>query len=65
MKKAPRVNKWLYEIIVQEWTCDGWQDSCWEDSWKDARSTAKDYRNNGYSARIIQRRTPNPDYLQK
>ena len=61
--KPPRVNKWINEIIVQEMTCNGWEDSCAEISWKDARSTVKDYRDNGISARIIKRRTLNPDYI--
>lgn len=65
MAKAPRVNKWLYEIIVQERTCNGWEDSCAEANWSDARATKKDYRRNGYEVRIIERRTPNPDYVAK
>lgn len=65
MAKAPRVNKWLYEIIVQERTCSGWEDSCAELTRKAARETVKDYRNNGYEARIINRRTLNPDYVAK
>ena len=44
MAKAPRVNKWLYEIIVQERTCNGWEDSCAEANWSDAVATKKDYR---------------------
>uniref|UniRef100_A0AAU8GE50 Uncharacterized protein n=1 Tax=Salmonella phage vB_SEnST11_KE22 TaxID=3161173 RepID=A0AAU8GE50_9CAUD len=63
--KPPRVNKWIYEIIVQEMTCNGWEDSCCESSIKDARATKKDYISNGVNARIINRRTLNPDYLQK
>lgn len=63
--KAPRVNKWLYEIIVQEWTGYEWEDACAESSLKDARATKKDYQRNGFQARIINRRTPNPDYVAK
>ncbi|QEQ95060.1 hypothetical protein pEaSNUABM56_00010 [Erwinia phage pEa_SNUABM_56] len=63
MVKAKRVNKWVNEIIVQEMTCSGWEDSCAELSWKDARATKKDYLDNGVSARIIERRTLNPDYI--
>ena len=63
--KTPRVNKWLYEIIVQEWTCNGWEDSCAELNWKAAVATKKDYRENGISARIIQRRSINPEYTAK
>ena len=63
-QKAPRVNKWLNEIIVQEMTCNGWEDSCAELNWRDAIATKKDYRDNGVSARIIERRTLNPDYLE-
>lgn len=61
--KFPRVNKWVNEIIVQEMTCNGWEDSCAELTWKDARATKKDYQENGVSARIIERRTLNPDYI--
>lgn len=65
MAKAPRVNKWLYEIIVQERTCNGWEDSCAESTMKDAKDTCRDYTNNGVPARIIHRRTLNPDYIAK
>lgn len=63
MKTAKRINKWVNEIIVQEMTCSGWEDSCAELTWKAARATKKDYQDNGVRARIIERRTLNPDYI--
>ena len=56
---------------MQEYTGygrNGWEDICEypdnsSESWKEAKQDVKDYTNNGYSARIIRRRVPNPDYV--
>lgn len=59
-----KVNKYLYEIVVQENVAGmGWVDACTESTMKDAKRTAKEYRENGYGARVIaNRRTLNPEY---
>lgn len=59
-------NKYLYEIIVQEWVPGyGWEDSCSEETTKDAREQVKCYQKNGVSARWINRRVVNPEYVAK
>lgn len=62
MKK--RVNKYIYEIIVQgKYEC-GWEDVTAAPSQKQARSFYKDYRKAEphIPHRIVNRRTKNPDY---
>lgn len=58
------MNKFITEIIVQELTCNGWEDSCSELNWKDAKATKKDYLNAGVNARIIERRGLNPALVE-
>lgn len=59
------MNKFITEIIVQELTCNGWEDSCSELNWKDAKATKKDYLNAGVNARIIERRSLNPELVEQ
>ena len=70
--KAARVGKTKSVYVVQEYTGygNGWEDIAeYEDtsseSWKQAKADVKDYKDNGYSARIITRRVPNPAYQEK
>lgn len=59
-------NKYLYEIVVQEFVPGyGWEDSCTEETTKEAREQVKCYQKNGVAARWINRRVPNPDYVAK
>ena len=69
--KAARVGKEKEIYVVQEYTGygRGWEDVCTYDdtssqSLKEAKQDVKDYRDNGFSARIITRRIPNPDYVE-
>lgn len=57
------ITKFVNEIVVQEYTCSGWEDSCSELNWKAARETKKDYIANGVSAQIIERKILNVDAL--
>lgn len=68
--KASRIGKTKEVFVVQEYTGygNGWEDVCEypdnsSESWKEAKQDVKDYKDNGYSARIIRRRVPNPDYV--
>lgn len=68
--KASRIGKTKEVFVVQEYTGygNGWEDVCEYpdnsvDSFKQAKQDKKDYEDNGYSARIIRRRVPNPDYV--
>ena len=69
IKKAcapKRNNKYLYEIVVQEFVPGyGWEDSCTEETTKEARDQVKCYQENGVAARWVNRRVPNPDYVAK
>ena len=57
------ITKFVNEIVVQEYTCNGWEDSCSELNWKAARATKKEYIENGVSAQIIERKILNVDAL--
>ena len=60
-----RVNKYLYLYVVQGnyGYGHGWEDEAASESYKEARSDLRDYRNNGPGAyRMIERREPNPNY---
>ena len=60
-----RVNKYLYEIIVQSHCAgQGWSDECGASDWKEAKADARSYRENcpGLPIRIIKRRVSNPAY---
>jgi hypothetical protein len=60
-----KVNKYLYQIVVQEFTPGyGWFDISEEDTRKDAKRIKADYINNGIHARIINRRVMNPAYQE-
>jgi hypothetical protein len=68
--KASRIGKTKEVFVVQEYTGygNGWEDVCEypdnsSESWKEAKQDVKDYKDNGYSARIIRRRVPNSDYV--
>lgn len=69
--KASRIGKTKEVFVVQEYTGygrNGWEDVCEypdnsSESWKEAKQDVKDYKDNGYSARIIRRRVPNQDYV--
>jgi hypothetical protein len=57
-----RINKWLNTFVVQEQVDGKWCDACEEETYKAARVTAKEYRDNGYGARAITRRVLNPEF---
>ena len=69
--KAARVGREKEVYVVQEYTGYGygWEDVCtYSDtslqSLREAKQDVKDYRDNGFSARVITRRIPNPDYVE-
>ena len=65
--KPPRVNKWLKEYIIQEYTgaLYGWEDSTTEETIKAAREQLKLYRKNaGVPVRLITRRVLNPEWKE-
>ena len=69
--KAARVGREKEIYVVQEYTGYGygWEDVCTygdtsSQSLREAKQDVKDYIDNGYSARIITRRVPNPDYVE-
>lgn len=68
---AARNAKKIEVYVVQEYTGygNGWEDIAQypdtsSDSLRQAKQDVKDYRDNGYSARIITRRVDNPDYVE-
>lgn len=70
--RATRVGKEKEVYVTQEYT--GYGKSGWEDiavyddtspqSHKEAKDEVKSYRDNGFAARIITRRIPNPNYVE-
>lgn len=60
----PRVNKYIYETIVQGLWCGQWSDECAVGSYSEKKQTLKEYRENcpGTAFRVIHRRSPNPEY---
>jgi hypothetical protein len=70
--KAARAGREKEVYVVQEYTGygrTGWEDVCTYDdtssqSYKEAKDDVKSYRENGFSARVITRRVPNPDYVE-
>lgn len=69
--RAARVGREKEIYVVQEYTGYGygWEDVCTysdtsSQSLREARQDVKDYRDNGYQARVITRRIPNPDYVE-
>ena len=58
-------NKYLYLFVVQGnyGYGYGWEDLCQSESWKEAKSDLRSYRENEtqYPHRLIKRREPNPD----
>lgn len=70
--RATRIGKEKEVYVTQEYT--GYGKSGWEDiavyddtspqSHKEAKDEVKSYRDNGFSARIITRRIPNPNYVE-
>lgn len=68
---AARNAKKIEVYVVQEYTGygNGWEDIAQypdtsSDSLRQAKQDVKDYRDNGYQARIITRRVDNPDYIE-
>lgn len=59
-----RVNKFIYETIIQGLWCGMWSDECAVNSYTEKKQTLKEYRENcpGVSFRVIHRRTLNPAY---
>ncbi len=57
-----RVNKFIYETIIQGLWCGMWSDECAVGSYIEKKRTLKEYRDNcpGVSFRAIHRRTLNP-----
>lgn len=70
--RSARVGREKEIYVVQEYTGygqTGWEDVCTysdtsSQSYKEAKDDVKSYRENGYSARVITRRVPNPDYSE-
>ena len=67
--RAARVPKKIEVYVVQEYTGygNGWEDvaeynDTSSDSLRQAKQDVKDYRDNGYNARIITRKIDNPEY---
>ena len=63
-----RVNKYLYLYVLQGnyGYGYGFEDLCSSESWREIRDNLKDYRiNEGGRYRIIERREPNPSYLER
>ncbi len=63
-----RVNKYLYLYVLQGHYGYGYgfEDLCSSESWREIRDNLKDYRiNEGGRYRIIERREPNPSYLER
>ena len=49
--------KYLYLWIIQGNYGQGWEDECAEESWSEARTRLREYRENSpYPSRLIQRR---------
>lgn len=63
-----KVNKYLYEYIVQGFYCSQyrWEDVYYGEDEADARARLHEYRENEtkYRHRLIKRRTPNPEYKE-
>ena len=60
-----KINKWTKEFIIQEHTSCGWEDSTCEETYKEARTQLKIYRDNCQSAtRLIIRRVLNPEWVK-
>lgn len=62
-----RINKWIKEYVIQEFTGygrGGWEDSTEEETRKDARIQMKCYSKAGVPARLIVRRVINPAWEQ-
>lgn len=63
----PKVNKWIKEYVIQEYTGygrGGWEDSTTEETLKLAREQLKCYRAAQVTARLIVRRVINPEWEQ-
>ena len=68
--RAARVGRQKEVYVTQEYVPDyGWEDICVYDDTssqtrKEARAEVRNYIENGFGARLITRRVPNPDYVE-
>lgn len=63
-----KTNKYLYGWCIQTNHGYGWDEECWEDTWREARQQLKCYRENAFgrfSVRAVKGREPNPAYIVK
>ena len=70
IKSAKSAPKFVTVYVSQEYVPGyGWEDiAVYDDkssnSYREAQQDVKDYMDNGFSARVIQRKVENPDYVQ-